>query len=256
MQRVFNRFPLKPFFRNGSKGIDNVAEELWTPTLLGSPLVGWWDASDPSTVTIATGVSEITDKSGNSRTFSQATGADQPALITGELNGLSVMRFDGNGDSLATASRVTIRTLILLAKWSATTGDYRHIWDMTATGNGWHGATVASGNLLDSSLSSVLIRNGDKYVNGTPTTGLLNRYTNWTIHGFETTGDINPISTGRQASFSTRSFLGDYAEFMYLSSVPSAGDRQKIEGYLAHKWGIQASLPSDHPYKSAPPIAS
>lgn len=31
------------------------------------------------------------------------------------------------------------------------------------------------------------------------------------------------------------------------------GDEQKIEGYLAHKYGIQSKLPSDHPYKSAAP---
>ena len=30
-------------------------------------------------------------------------------------------------------------------------------------------------------------------------------------------------------------------------------DRQKIEGYLAWKWGLQASLPIGHPYKSAAP---
>jgi hypothetical protein len=29
--------------------------------------------------------------------------------------------------------------------------------------------------------------------------------------------------------------------------------RQKIEGYLAHKWGLQANLPVDHPYKSSAP---
>jgi hypothetical protein len=30
-------------------------------------------------------------------------------------------------------------------------------------------------------------------------------------------------------------------------------DRQKIEGYLAHKWGLTDSLPVDHPYKTSPP---
>ena len=29
--------------------------------------------------------------------------------------------------------------------------------------------------------------------------------------------------------------------------------RQKIEGYLAHKWGLTSSLPNDHPYKSTAP---
>ena len=24
----------------------------------------------------------------------------------------------------------------------------------------------------------------------------------------------------------------------------------KAEGYLAHKWGLESSLPSDHPYKN------
>ena len=30
-------------------------------------------------------------------------------------------------------------------------------------------------------------------------------------------------------------------------------ERQKIEGYLAHKWGLQGLLPAGHPYKAAPP---
>jgi hypothetical protein len=31
-------------------------------------------------------------------------------------------------------------------------------------------------------------------------------------------------------------------------------DRQRIEGYLAHKWGLEWRLPIDHPYRSAPPV--
>jgi hypothetical protein len=30
-------------------------------------------------------------------------------------------------------------------------------------------------------------------------------------------------------------------------------DRQRVEGYLAHKWGCTVDLPSDHPYKSSAP---
>ena len=43
-------------------------------------------------------------------------------------------------------------------------------------------------------------------------------------------------------------------EIIWLSGVPSDEDRQKIEGYLAHKWGLAGNLPSDHPYKHAAPI--
>ena len=33
----------------------------------------------------------------------------------------------------------------------------------------------------------------------------------------------------------------------------STGNRQKLEGYLAHKSGLTANLPADHPYKTTPP---
>jgi hypothetical protein len=55
----------------------------------------------------------------------------------------------------------------------------------------------------------------------------------------------------------------------YLGAPPSQGfgivkeiifvpynlesERQRIEGYLAWKWGLDALLPGGHPYKSAPP---
>ena len=46
---------------------------------------------------------------------------------------------------------------------------------------------------------------------------------------------------------------GAIAELVVTSSVLSTLNRQKIEGYLAHKWGLTASLPADHPYKVNPP---
>jgi hypothetical protein len=33
----------------------------------------------------------------------------------------------------------------------------------------------------------------------------------------------------------------------------TTADRQRVEGYLAHKWGLTANLPADHPYKNAAP---
>ena len=34
----------------------------------------------------------------------------------------------------------------------------------------------------------------------------------------------------------------------------SASEEQKVEGYLAHKWGATASLASNHTYKNVAPI--
>ena len=45
----------------------------------------------------------------------------------------------------------------------------------------------------------------------------------------------------------------DAAEIILFNVVLSTTNIQKIEGYLAWKWGLQANLPSGHPYKSAGP---
>lgn len=45
---------------------------------------------------------------------------------------------------------------------------------------------------------------------------------------------------------------GYVVEIMVYTGVDYG--RQKIQGYLAWKWGLQAKLPDGHPYKSASPI--
>lgn len=59
----------------------------------------WLDFSDQSTVTTATGIASVTDKSGNGRTFSQAVANNQPSY-TNTQNGRKVATFDGADDSL------------------------------------------------------------------------------------------------------------------------------------------------------------
>ena len=49
--------------------------------------------------------------------------------------------------------------------------------------------------------------------------------------------------------------IGKMAEIIYLKSVADT-DRIKVEGYLAHKWGVTSNLPSTHLYKSTAPSAN
>lgn len=58
-----------------------------------SGLYAWYDAADATTITQATGVSAWADKSGNGRTCSQATGANQPAYVLAGQNGKNVIDF-------------------------------------------------------------------------------------------------------------------------------------------------------------------
>lgn len=46
---------------------------------------------------------------------------------------------------------------------------------------------------------------------------------------------------------------GTISEVLIYNSVLSSTDRQKVEGYLAWKWSIQSSLPTNHPYYNVSP---
>jgi hypothetical protein len=50
-----------------------------------------------------------------------------------------------------------------------------------------------------------------------------------------------------------RGWTGDMAEIIALKEQTPAPLAQKVEGYLAWKWGLVDSLPSNHPYKNAAP---
>ena len=48
-------------------------------------------------------------------------------------------------------------------------------------------------------------------------------------------------------------FHGFMSEILVYNTSLSTTDRQKIEGYLSWKWGIQGNLPSTHPFYSSSP---
>jgi hypothetical protein len=67
----------------------------FSPLRIGG-LLGWWDATDSSTITIDTGVTEWRDKSGLGQKFSQTTGANQPSLNNTGLGGKPALSFNGS----------------------------------------------------------------------------------------------------------------------------------------------------------------
>ena len=46
---------------------------------------------------------------------------------------------------------------------------------------------------------------------------------------------------------------GDIAEILVYDTALSDDERQKVEGYIAWKWGLVSGLPGGHPYKTFPP---
>lgn len=53
---------------------------------------------------------------------------------------------------------------------------------------------------------------------------------------------------------STDFWVGDISEVLLFASALTDSERQQIEGYLAHKWGLAGVLPGGHPYKSSSPL--
>jgi len=45
----------------------------------------------------------------------------------------------------------------------------------------------------------------------------------------------------------------DLAEIRFKKAATSESEVRNLEGDIAHRWAIQSVLPSDHPYKNAPP---
>lgn len=70
----------------------------------------WLDASDASTITTGTGVSQWRDKSASGSLWTQGTGNNQPATGTQTLNGRNVLVFDGSNDTLAATTPFAVTT--------------------------------------------------------------------------------------------------------------------------------------------------
>jgi hypothetical protein len=75
----------------------------FSPLVLPS-LGGWWDATDASSYTLDTGVSEWRDKSGRSQKFTQSTGASQPIINSTGINSRPTLEFDGSNDWMTLGS--------------------------------------------------------------------------------------------------------------------------------------------------------
>jgi hypothetical protein len=90
------------------------------------------------------------------------------------------------------------------------------------------------------------------------TTGSL--YTNGTLAGTDASFNAFAASSGQGYGVGSRflgglsgSLRGRIGEIVYIDSNLSTLNREKLEGYLAHKWGLTGSLPGGHPYKTTAP---
>lgn len=263
----------------GGGGSPPEEDFIWTPARITTQL--WFDADDAATITIATGVSQWNDKSGNGRNVVQATGGNQPSVQANNQNGHDIIRFDGNdylrGTSGLTGLAQNIGTVYLASvrKWpsppAVTASMFLIANNSTATRSRLDGGRTANkpgagGRRLDADSFAGIVGGTDvpnawqvhdaafnytaasvtQWINGT-------QDGSGTVFSAGSTSNTAPgeiviggLSTGSDM------FTGDIGELI-ATHVITTYQRQMIEGYLAWRWGIQTSLPTTHPYRYRQP---
>lgn len=246
---------------------------LWTPTEITTDQ--WLDASDTSPTNIIESggdVSQWTDKSTiGTNHVTQGTGLDQPTtdVVAAEINGLNTIRFDGIDHHLINTSYAidtdnisifmvrkfhllggsNLRAMVIY-RTSGATGQLYHSAGTTESHFGYRLPENKPCKWTPSDLNAHVMsytksgsdqegwQDGDS--KDTETSSL----TDFTSH---------EIAVGSHTSGQSPSQV-DIAEFIVICGTVDADTRQKIDGYLAWKWGLQANLPSGHPYEDAAPL--
>ena len=259
----------------------------WAPSTV-STLKAWYVADNASNALVSSQLNVIADKSGNSNTATAATTNDRAALIASGLNSRTVWRTASatpTGSFLISNNTLTNNvagvTLALVVKPNNVSGgnDMNLFRMNTGTGTtaramiGRDGATnfiYAGGRRLDANSFANVTNGADlgvawmiiigvfDYANARLTLSV--NGTTYVNSSFQTAGNsdtTNSTSTGltnRGLGYeATASATGDYAEAAMYQSALNDVARRKLEGYLAWQWGLQSSLPSDHPYKTVAP---
>jgi hypothetical protein len=244
---------------------------VWSPASL-SPLA-WYDASETNTITQSAGVvSQWNDKSGRSNHLAQSTDANRPVTTNGQINGFTAITFDGVNDTLRTATNpfgATISNAFVIAVLNAGALGGSTAFSLSASGTSrwqshapWSDGTVyfdcggASGaNRLSyaSEWAANKVALMGYYCSVSDNVqeiweGGTKKASDVTGHTVATSG---PFAFGSQAASDYDNIK--FGEVLIINSTITATNRQCLEGYLANKWGLAGTLPTNHPYKVQAP---
>ena len=184
-------------------------------------------------------VTQWIDQSGN--TNHPGTSSNKPTYTLSGLNGKGVLAFtqaqslDITGDS---GIRVIAAVLKQDASQTAATKPFGGDQTLTSTNQKF---TLGA---MDSGVSTTNFR----VVVWQMSPGAYSLYVDGTNKG-STTSSLTPAAFDKVGN----DFSGSIAEIIAYDRALTNGVRQKVEGYLAHKWGLESSLPSSHAYSVGKP---
>ncbi len=228
---------------------------LWSPDEITT--AAWYDASDAATITQAGGkVSEWRDKSGNARHAVQATATRQPNYLSADpmMNDLPSIGHPGRSGLIGldlpsfTAGRIYAVTYYKDGV-DASFDDYSTLFSGPAS-NGQYRA-MGDKSTADF-IGTFNFNDAGTYKNGAAESSLNVLPLPASLLVFEASSPRTQIfSIGYNQLASTRDWQGAYSELIFTDGSEDLATRQKIEGYLAYKWGFDENLPADHPEQVA-----
>jgi len=251
-------------------------ETIWNPSMILTAL--WFDAEDSSTIASSSNlVGQWNDKSGNAR-HATATSVYRPTYSATGLNSRPSLVSARTGPTRMTLPTFTIGNQFHLFAVlnAANSGDYQYIFGNGSGGIGVLARTSAAledwqiGDALSFGRDFVQANNprsiGPITWSGpsvfysalgatTSTTELNATRISTRVEATNATAMTNtlPALFSPASNSITQSLEGSMSEFIMILGSLSLTNKQKLEGYLAHKWGLEANLPSDHPYKTTGP---
>jgi hypothetical protein len=233
---------------------------LWTPLSMSTS--AWYDASDPATITLNSGkVAQWNDKSGNGRHLMQTSATKRPPFNASDasMNGLPTI-----GNSAATATyldstaTINVKKAYMVTYYNNTTFPNWDIWLASKNDGSVSGGTRTGGSSTKNHLSSPGVASVHK--NGSSTTNYANSNAITPLSAGILVTTLNATITdtwrllcNKNDGWGHWSRYGAVSEVILTDGTEDPDTQQKIEGYLAHKWGVAASLPAGHPYLAAAP---
>ena len=254
-----------PVIENQSHGVQS-----WNPSNITSNLSGWWDASDTTNITIDTGnhIDTWSDKSGNGYDLTVITASrNAPLSGTRELNGMNVLEFVDDGTA---ADRTVLENNTFeMNQDPETMALYMVVqFDNAGTSQDF----LISGEVGDATRMLARKRSdGALEIAGLSTSVSEIQFDQTYIlaiklQGAGSTIRINGVEKANGTANAVKGIVGginigtNYLEDQGLDGfiaeliIADGGESEtKIEGYLAHKWGLEANLPGGHTYKTTAP---
>jgi hypothetical protein len=249
--------------------------QLWTPIQINT--IAWYDPTDSNSLDETSyEVRQINDKSGNDYHMIQDSASRKPTTGSRRINSLNVLDGDG-GDYMSTTSLASFPgdlSVFIVAEIDDPTNTNAGIFATASSGNqidfysqnssNWNGrlrieenggSTIYSDTFtgaphLGPSIYNPTWSNSSNIMYGYLDGVKLTSNEDISTKLIDTT-DVTMALFTKVANFAQQPD-GALGETIIVSDLTEA-TRQRIEGYLAHKWGLANNLEATHPYRHFPP---